>query len=95
MKVVRHERKFVIRRLVAVTLGAITFGFLAGLLLNILAPLPDEPAQGVVDCMEDEPCWDCATMGNKVCGPITVTQMNGVSVLVDANGNVLGEITEP
>ena len=19
-------------------------------------------------CMEDEPCWDCATMGNRVCG---------------------------
>lgn len=20
-------------------------------------------------CEEDEPCWNCATMGNKVCGP--------------------------
>lgn len=20
-------------------------------------------------CQEDEPCWDCETMGNKVCGP--------------------------
>lgn len=20
-------------------------------------------------CMEDEPCWDCTTMGNHVCGP--------------------------
>lgn len=19
-------------------------------------------------CVEDEPCWDCATMGNRVCG---------------------------
>lgn len=20
-------------------------------------------------CAEDDPCWDCTTMGNKVCGP--------------------------
>jgi hypothetical protein len=20
-------------------------------------------------CQEDEPCWDCATMGNRICGP--------------------------
>lgn len=20
-------------------------------------------------CMEDEPCWDCSTMGNHLCGP--------------------------
>lgn len=20
-------------------------------------------------CEEDQPCWDCETMGNKVCGP--------------------------
>lgn len=20
------------------------------------------------DCMEDEPCWDCRTMGNRICG---------------------------
>lgn len=24
---------------------------------------PDEP------CLEDEPCWDCETMGNRICGP--------------------------
>lgn len=23
-------------------------------------------------CMEDEPCWDCKTMENKICGPVTV-----------------------
>lgn len=21
------------------------------------------------DCQEDEPCWDCRTMGNRICGP--------------------------
>ena len=22
------------------------------------------------ECMEDMPCWDCETMGNRICGPI-------------------------
>jgi hypothetical protein len=21
-------------------------------------------------CFEDEPCWNCSTMGNRVCGPV-------------------------
>lgn len=24
-------------------------------------------------CQEDEPCWDCSTMGNRVCGVIPGT----------------------
>lgn len=28
-------------------------------------------AKPVTACMEDEPCWDCSTMGNLICGPIT------------------------
>lgn len=23
-------------------------------------------------CHEDQPCWDCETMGNRICGPIPV-----------------------
>lgn len=23
-----------------------------------------------VECNEDEPCWDCETMGNRICGPV-------------------------
>ena len=23
-----------------------------------------------VRCEEDQPCWDCHTMGNRVCGPV-------------------------
>lgn len=26
----------------------------------------------VARCQEDEPCWDCATMGNRICGPAIV-----------------------
>lgn len=25
-------------------------------------------------CQEDEPCWDCTTMGNRICGPTTTTE---------------------
>ena len=21
-------------------------------------------------CQEDDPCWDCSTMGNGICGPV-------------------------
>lgn len=36
------------------------------LLLGACTPPADEPATDV--CLEDEPCWDCSTMGNRVCG---------------------------
>jgi hypothetical protein len=29
------------------------------------------PVQTTPECQEDEPCWDCTTMGNMICGPIT------------------------
>ncbi len=29
---------------------------------------PEEPPVTAV-CQEDEPCWDCETMGNRICGP--------------------------
>lgn len=39
-----------------------------------VAHVPDQARRdvGVVQqhrCEEDEPCWDCSTMGNHVCGP--------------------------
>ena len=27
-----------------------------------------QPTTGVV-CYEDQPCWDCTSMGNRICGP--------------------------
>lgn len=34
-------------------------------------PAPDAVAEPVetVTCVEEDPCWDCATMGNFICGP--------------------------
>ena len=34
--------------------------------LRVLTDGPRVPERTV--CFEDEPCWDCATMGNQVCG---------------------------
>lgn len=39
--------------------------------LPAVAPVVASQA-AVVACQEDEPCWNCATMGNHVCGPVGV-----------------------
>jgi hypothetical protein len=28
----------------------------------------------VVQCQEDDPCWDCHSLGNRVCGPANDTE---------------------
>lgn len=33
-------------------------------------PIVVDPPPLVGSCEEDNPCWDCETMGNMVCGPI-------------------------
>lgn len=35
-------------------------------------PLVDEPP---AECQEDEPCWDCQTMGNRICGPNQIQEL--------------------
>lgn len=39
--------------------------------ITIGMPLALQPVFMQADqiCMEDEACWDCASMGNEVCGP--------------------------
>lgn len=32
---------------------------------------PTTTTTTVAHCDEDQPCWDCATMGNLICGPVT------------------------
>lgn len=44
--------------------SAIVIGCIPG-----LSPLSAADDMGNV-CLEDQPCWDCATMGNQVCGPV-------------------------
>ena len=40
-------------------------------------PAPVVPAPVLDPCEEDEPCWDCATMGNLICGspPVVVVEV--------------------
>ena len=38
--------------------------FIAEMVSNELAP----PENYSLACMEDQPCWDCTSMGNLVCG---------------------------
>lgn len=39
-------------------------------LVNLSVKLVNECYKtGWKPCQEDEPCWDCDTMGNRVCGP--------------------------
>ena len=34
-------------------------------------PTPTTIPAAEPECWEDEPCWDCTTMGNLQCGPTT------------------------
>lgn len=38
------------------------------------------PTPPVVECHEDEPCWDCTTMGNKICGNPVCKEQNRFTV---------------
>lgn len=41
----------------------------AGAPASVAAPVATVAAVGPVGrCEEDQPCWDCATMGNRLCG---------------------------
>lgn len=35
-------------------------------------PVPGTTTVPEVPCEEDDPCWECETMGNRICGPIPV-----------------------
>lgn len=37
-------------------------------LTTIFHPVTN-PTTSVVRCEEDQPCWDCHEMGNRICGP--------------------------
>lgn len=55
-----------------VALGALATASVLGLFCTGPEPMTDprwgSPRPGEPSCMEDEPCWDCETMGNRVCG---------------------------
>lgn len=56
----------------------------------VTAPATTEPVESYVapapsyECMEDQPCWDCKTMGNKICGNPACKEANRFTI--DAAG---------
>lgn len=52
-----------------ITLAAIVLAMVAALLIVNLKPAQIQAQQQTERITEDDPRWDCRTMGNKVCGP--------------------------
>lgn len=48
-------------------IGALVVAFIAGLSVGVLVGVWAEAR--VSQCAEDDPCWNCSEMGNRVCGP--------------------------
>lgn len=58
--------------------GALLLSLITGLLAAVLVlaacdfTITPEDIKRTLEqapCAEDEPCWDCETMGNRICGP--------------------------
>lgn len=47
---------------------AMIFGIILFLLVVFPATGGDVTTVPYHQCEEDEPCWDCETMGNRICG---------------------------
>jgi hypothetical protein len=45
-----------------------------------------EPLLSAVTCTEDEPCWDCETMGNRICGTMAEPMQRSAWKAWDAAG---------
>ena len=50
-------------RLKVMARKALALAAAVAVVVAMVVPLADH-------CEEDESCWDCATMGNRVCGPV-------------------------
>jgi hypothetical protein len=48
----------------------ILYGAAVGCTMQAAPGVPPAPPV-LTACAEDDPCWDCATMGNLICGPTT------------------------
>ena len=57
---------------VILTLALLVMLFVAGMVSEWLAPTVHVTEIGdawsQAPCQEDMPCWDCETMGNRICG---------------------------
>lgn len=46
-------------------------------------------------CQEDQPCWDCATMGNRICGPVALPVVPVVPVVSEIGTPLVVATTVP
>ncbi len=59
--------------------------FLLGALVWLTVSLDSEETS----CQEDMPCWDCKTMGNRICGPLKAEiRADGMIIITDKNKDV-------
>lgn len=56
-------------QLLTITLVISLLFAITTLVQDYLATSTPSPTQVTTTCQEDQPCWDCETMGNGVCGP--------------------------
>lgn len=70
---VRRMYMFTHRALTGVIMFAVLAGGVTGAVITGMVASEGHPASGVIT--EDDPRWDCATMGNRVCGtsPVDLT----------------------
>ena len=57
------EPRYALASLVSVAVWLSPRSGETSLLVNVFTTPP------ATVCIEDMPCWDCATMGNRICGP--------------------------
>jgi hypothetical protein len=81
-----HRRRRTIAAAAALAIVATSLG---------VASLTVLPTPTTAPCMEDEPCWDCEVMGNRVCGPLTTTHTNGNTIVQDRDGMVIAVFNTP
>jgi len=66
-----------------------------GLIESLESQAPHIPSK-LAGCEEDNPCWDCRTMGNKICGPTpSVTQPLSAPALTLASVTSKAPVTAP
>lgn len=48
--------------------SSLGYGLVSAVELHAAPAAPAHPTVSVAACEEDQPCWDCTTMGNRICG---------------------------
>jgi hypothetical protein len=100
-------RKRSIFTIPAAAAGVIALGLTLGTFTppyeGVAAPTPTaastfvlpEPLLAAATCTEDEPCWDCESMGNLICGTMPEDLKRSAWKAWDANGGAAQLLVNP